>query len=614
MTAIESATLRRFQFVLIKPSRYDDDGYVVQWLRSSIPSNSLAAIYGLAADAAERQVLGPDVALDLTVIDEINTRVQVNNLIALLGRHGNFGLVGFVGVQSNQFPRALDLARPLRAAGIHVAVGGFQVSGCFAMLPETPPDLQAALDIGVTLFAGEAEDGRLDDLLRDAAANRLKPIYNYLDELPNIAGTPAPYLPPATLGRTLKHHASFDAGRGCPYQCSFCTIINVQGRKSRRRSADDVEALIRKHYADGIRRFFITDDNFARNKDWEVMLDRLIALRERENMDLRLIIQVDTLCHKIPNFVEKAGRAGVRRAFIGLENINPANLAGAKKRQNKITEYRAMLLAWKKAGVVTYAGYILGFPNDTPESIREDIEIIKQELPVDILSIYLLTPLPGSEDHKVLTKKAVAMDPDMNKYDLEHPVTAHQNMSAEEWMQAYQMAWETFYTPDHLERILRRGAATGGNIASLLGILMIYSQFMAVEKVSPLQGGIVRLKFRRDRRPGMAIEPIWSFYPKYVWETLSKHARLLSHWARLELVRQRIRRDPNRFAYMDQALTPVTESETETLALFTHSESARDAVKHVRHVAELTHGGSPTMPSMVSAAAPYKAPVTVAAE
>ena len=177
------------------------------------------------------------------------------------------------------------------------------------------------------------------------------------------------------------------------------------------------------------RRFFITDDNFARNKDWEPIFDRIIELRERDKIDVRLIIQVDTLCHKIPNFVAKAARAGVTRVFIGLENINPANLLAAKKRQNKITEYRKMLLAWKNAGVVTYAGYILGFPGDTPESIREDIEIIKKELPLDILEFFCLTPLPGSEDHKVLWQKGAWMDPDMNKYDLEHVVADHPKMT-----------------------------------------------------------------------------------------------------------------------------------------------------------------------------------------
>ena len=72
---------------------------------------------------------------------------------------------------------------------------------------------------------------------------------------------------------------------------------------------------------------------------------RLIALREKDGTPLGLMIQVDTLCHRIPNFVEKAKQAGVTRVFIGLENINPDNLVAAKKRQNKITEYRKMLLA-----------------------------------------------------------------------------------------------------------------------------------------------------------------------------------------------------------------------------------------------------------------------------
>ena len=112
------------------------------------------------------------------------------------------------------------------------------------------------------------------------------------------------------------------------------------------------------------------------------------------------MIQVDTLCHKIPNFIEKAKRAGVTRVFIGLENINPDNLAAAKKRQNKITEYRKMLLAWKAQGIITLAGYILGFPADTPETIRRDIEIIQRELPLDVLEFFCLTPLPGSEDHQ----------------------------------------------------------------------------------------------------------------------------------------------------------------------------------------------------------------------
>jgi radical SAM superfamily enzyme YgiQ (UPF0313 family) len=146
----------------------------------------------------------------------------------------------------------------------------------------------------------------------------------------------------------------------------------VQGRKSRYRSPDDVEALIRQNWEKGLFRFFITDDNFARNREWEAIFDRIIELRERDRIELQLIIQVDTSCHRIAGFVDKAQRAGVTRVFIGLENINPDNLLSAKKRQNKITEYRRMLLAWKNAGVVSYCGYIIGFPADSPESVLNE--------------------------------------------------------------------------------------------------------------------------------------------------------------------------------------------------------------------------------------------------
>src|SRR5262249_43254628 len=91
----------RFQLLLVKPSHYDDDGYVIRWWRAMIPSNSLAAVYGIAADCADRQVLGPDIGIDIEAIDETNTRIDVPALIARLRSNGNFGLLALVGVQSN---------------------------------------------------------------------------------------------------------------------------------------------------------------------------------------------------------------------------------------------------------------------------------------------------------------------------------------------------------------------------------------------------------------------------------------------------------------------------------------------------------------------------------
>jgi radical SAM superfamily enzyme YgiQ (UPF0313 family) len=498
-------------------------------------------------------------------------------------------MVMLVGVQSNQFPRALDLARPLRERGIQVAVGGFHVSGTISMLDGKDADLDRAKALGITIFAGEAE-GRLEDLLRDAVNGTLRPVYNFMKDLPNIEGTPIPLITALRAWRTAGGVTSFDAGRGCPFQCSFCTIINVQGRKSRRRSPDDIERIVRANVAQGLHSFFITDDNFARNTEWEAIVDRLIELRE-EGIKIHFIIQVDTLCHKIPNFIEKCARAGVRRVFIGLENINPDSLVGAKKRQNKITEYRKMLLAWKAARVITYAGYILGFPNDTLESIRHDIEIIKRELPVDLLEFFFLTPLPGSEDHQKLVRAGIDVDPDMNKYDLNHVTTAHARMSQDEWEQAYRMAWDTYYTTDHVESVLRRLVAMKASASNAILLMTWFKGSIHIEGVHPLEAGFFRYKFRRDRRPGMEVVPRWRFYPAYVAESASKLFRWSSTYLGLRRIYVAIKRDPKRLEYMDTALTPVTDAD-EALEIFHHTDAAEAYVASNRPRTAAAHASA----------------------
>ena len=83
---------------------------------------------------------------------------------------------------------------------------------------------------------------------------------------------------------------------------------------------------MRANYAQGINHYFVTDDNFARNRNWEAILDRLIDLRENKGIPIKLILQVDTLCHRIPGFIEKAARAGCNQVFVGLESVNPKSL------------------------------------------------------------------------------------------------------------------------------------------------------------------------------------------------------------------------------------------------------------------------------------------------
>jgi Radical SAM superfamily len=572
-----------FHFVMIKPSHYDDDGYPIQWFRSAIPSNTLACLNGLAEDAQRRNVLGAGVEIRLHTYDETNRRVRPDRIIREIRKEGGRALIGLVGVQSNQFPRAVDLARPFLAAGLPVCIGGFHISGCIAMLPEMPADMRAAQELGIAFFAGEAEERRFDEVLCDAWNGALKPIYNHMDKLPSLEGEPPPFLPRQHVRRTSGSLSSVDLGRGCPYQCSFCTIINVQGRKSRFRSADDLERIVRENYAQGIKRFFITDDNFARNRDWEVLFDRLIQLRNGEFPRIGFTIQVDTLCHKIPNFIEKAAQAGVRRVFIGLENINPDNLIAAKKRQNKITEYREMLQKWRDHGAITYAGYILGFPGDSKETILRDIEIIKRELPLDILEFFFLTPLPGSEDHKVLWQKGTWMDPDMNKYDLNHRVSHHPKMSDVEWEDAYRAAWAAYYTPEHVRTILRRSAACRiGRPGTTLTTILWFYLMIAFEGVHPLEGGALRLKFRRDRRQGMRRESPLVFYPRYAGETLVKAWRYWRVYKRFKATLEEALAASDRWTYTDLAIAPPRSDEFDALDLYHATRGGEAALARMR--------------------------------
>jgi radical SAM superfamily enzyme YgiQ (UPF0313 family) len=553
---------QKFFVELIKPSHYDDDGYVIQWWKSWIPSNTLACLYGLTLDIAKRSVLGNDVEFVINAYDEMNTVIPIKKIIHRFKNDGGRGIVLLVGVQSNQFPRAMDIAKQFREENIQVAIGGFHVSGCIAMLPELPDDLIEAKKRGITIFAGEAENGRLVDFYTDAYYERMKTLYNFLGDLPGMEGQVTPLLPNQIAKKIVSMIGCFDAGRGCSFQCSFCTVINVQGRKSRYRSADDVEALIRSNLSQGINEFFITDDNFARNKNWEAIFDRLIGLRKNHGFrSIRITMQVDALSYKIPDFVSKAAKAGCKRVFIGLENINPENLAAVNKRQNRITEYKKMFQTWRNAQIVTLSGYILGFPADTTETIERDIEIIKRELPVDLLSFFCLTPLPGSEDHRNLYMKNVWMESDMNKYDLEHITTKHPHMSKEEWKGIYRKAWDIYYSPEHIKTLLRRAASVGPNPSRVM--LHIYQFYGTIkyQNIHPLQGGFFRRKVRTQRRPGIPQESSLIFYPRRVLEMLNTFIPLGLYFLKLRSIRKRIKRDPLRHSYTDDALTPVEDIE-----------------------------------------------------
>jgi hypothetical protein len=128
-------------------------------------------------------------------------------------------------------------------------------------------------------------------------------------------------------------------------------------------------------------------------------------------------------------------------------------------------------------------------------------------------------------------------------------------------------------------------------MVSLAKVLVTFALTVPLEKVHPLQAGIFRLKTPSERRPGLPREKAWVFWPRYVWDMLSKHAVMAGVIGRLFMVKFAIDRDPHARNYMDEALTPVDDEGDATLDLLTKTTGAAAALAHIKKVATLTSAG-----------------------
>ena len=162
-------------------------------------------------------------------------------------------------------------------------------------------------------------------------------------------------------------------------------------------------------------------------------------------------------------------------------------------------------------------------------------------------------------------------------------------MSREEWNQAHLLAWENYYSFEHAATVLRRSMATGVNASNNLSMFTWFKGCIGIERIHPLEGGFIRLKSRRDRRPGRPLEPIWRFYPMFVAETVWKLYRWISLYTKLRKIYLKIKHDPRRHEYMDVALSPIADDEIETHELF-KTDAARAYVNQERRLEKIREG------------------------
>ena len=164
-------------------------------------------------------------------------------------------------------------------------------------------------------------------------------------------------------------------------------------------------------------------------------------------------------------------------------------------------------------------------------------------------------------------------------------------MSDDELRDNYYKAWDLYYSPEHVERVIRRTKLWNYDSYNMMAKLFSFYEAIKLENVHPLESGVLRRKYRLDRRPGLAIESRLSFYSRYAWEVFSKHVRLAAMYWRFRRILKRVQRDTG--TYVDIAMTPVQQEEFDELEIFTVTQAARSAVnKQLHRKAAAPTGGS----------------------
>ena len=198
------------------------------------------------------------------------------------------------------------------------------------------------------------------------------------------------------------------------------------------------------------------------------------------------------------------------------------------------------------------------------------------------MEFFILTPLPGSQDHKELHERGVALDADMSKYDTFHVTAPHPLMSEQQWLGAYQAGWDSYSTVEHVETVMRRALEWKFDANKVKWMMLSFCYAPKVEGVHPLDSGLFQRKYRTDRRRGLALENALVFYTRYAREIVAKHFALLKLYLRYHLAYRRVMRGTSAGAEHDVEMVPVEGAEIDKLDMFTATTAAQTFVGKVK--------------------------------
>src|SRR5467141_3370957 len=394
--------------------------------------------------------------------------------IARFVREQNIGLVG-IGAMTRMIAKAYRMADAIRAVGVPAVMGG----------PHVTEEADEALGRnGGPRHADAVALGEADEtwpkIVEDAVRGQLKDVYSPVDDFgqerkPSLKEYPAipwdkinldqfnlvPQMFKSTLQRISDGWGTFriipmESGRGCPYGCEFCTVTGFFGDSIRFRSNESVvnEMLRLKKKASANRSqviIFFIDDNFAINiKRTKSLLRDIIAA----NAQLPWTPQISANLLRDEELVDLIAAAGGRWRFIGMESIDPANLADVNKSFNKPGEYAAVLDRLARRNVYAITSFIIGLDNDTPGVAERTMEQIKQ-WPPGMPVFGPLTPLPGTPLYARLGAEGRLTRPkhwlNFALYRMAHTPL---KMTIPEAQIELDLAWRTSYSPERNEEVI----------------------------------------------------------------------------------------------------------------------------------------------------------------
>ncbi len=384
------------------------------------------------------------------VPDEIPVEIWDENLNDLpLDTLNEGDLVGITSMTIT-IERAEEIAMVARKQGAGVVVGGVHAT----LMPEHV----ATFAHGV--FAGEGYftwPEAIKDFAEGGAKN-IKPLY--LDEewadLHNVAPISDRVI--NMVNENTNYWTPYlEITRGCPRNCSFCTAIRVSGRRMRLRPVDEVVDEIKRR---GIKRFFLTDDNFGLNftTDPDYCSDLFDGLMK---LDLQgWTVQSEMSIAEHPHLLEMGLAAGLDKHFVGFESVNPdnrSNLGGKSKGiANQTTEAIKKI---HETGVGVVGLFVMGFDSDTPETFQAMWDFVRHS-DLDGVSTTVLTPYPGTPFRELVESENRLLDVPWSHYDTAHVTFIPKNMTPDEMRDAYDWLCRKLYSPTQIAtrglRSLRR--------------------------------------------------------------------------------------------------------------------------------------------------------------